>query len=301
MKLIGDPHFGRVFNGTPLNRRGEREAMQLAQFSEELNCGDHLVVMVGDLFDRPFVPLPIIHDVINAVLYAAENNASTTYVMMAGNHDKSRQLDTRAAWEVFRLAVHDHVIVLDEPWQYQGYAFFPWQWGVPALDQLDAIEGPIHTAIGHWDLQSFGGDDSHMAPTRALVEKFGPIEIHSGHYHTTGDYEVDGITVHCTGSMQPYSHAEDPSGEMYVTLTVDEALNRDDLRDKCVRLILEPSEEVPLIDCLQLTHQRQRETIEIEVNLGEFSLAQTLDEEFSDKCVPEGVQTFIKERLVAAA
>jgi len=68
--LIGDPHLGRDFrNGTPLNRRGEREAMQLAQFKEELATPDvHLIVMVGDLFDKPFVPLHMITAAADAVV-----------------------------------------------------------------------------------------------------------------------------------------------------------------------------------------------------------------------------------------
>src|SRR3546814_16299307 len=61
----------------------------------------------------------------------------------------------------------------------------------------------------HWDLQSFGGDDSHICPTAALKAKFGDgLTIYSGHYHLPGEYEVDGHTVVCTGSMEPYSHAD---------------------------------------------------------------------------------------------
>ena len=72
------------------------------------------------------------------------------------------------------------------------------KWGVPAADQVPFIV-EAHTAIGHWDLQSFGGDDSHIAPTLMLAAK-GMKQIISGHYHVPGDYEVEGHTVVCTGS-----------------------------------------------------------------------------------------------------
>src|SRR3546814_19137811 len=65
------------------------------------------------------------------------------------------------------------------------------------------------------------------------------LTIYSGHYHLPGEYEVDGHTVVCTGSMEPYSHAEDPSGDLYVTLTLAELEARDDLHDKCVRVLLD--------------------------------------------------------------
>src|SRR3546814_20896947 len=88
--------------------------------------------------------------------------------------------------------------------------------------------------------RSFGGDDSHICPTAALKAKFGDgLTIYSGHYHLPGEYEVDGHTVVCTGSMEPYSHAEDPSGDLYVTLTLAELEARDDLHDKCVRVLLD--------------------------------------------------------------
>lgn len=306
--LIGDPHLGRDFrNGTPLHRRGEREAMQLAQFKEELATSDvDMVVCVGDVFDKPFVPLTCINDAVEAVVEAAQAHADTDFVFMAGNHDKSRQLGVKGAWELFCVAVGwlPNVTTLDTPSIIEGVAFYPWEWGCAAADQV--ITEAAHAAIGHWDLMSFGGDDSHMAPTVELVQVHGEnVKIYSGHYHEAGDFPVRGITVHCTGSMQPYTHAEDPKDELYVTLTAEEALARDDLRDKCVRILLQQGEDLPDIDCLQLTHKRaDAELTEIdvgEIGLGAFDLNAVLETEFADNEVPEPVQGFIKERIGALA
>lgn len=311
--LIGDPHLGRDFrNGTPLHRRGEREAMQLAQFKEELATPDvNMVVIVGDLFDKPFVPLTCINDAVSAVVEAAQARPDVEFVFLAGNHDRSRQIGVRGAWELFSVAVGwlPNVTVLDDVSVIDDVVFFPWVWGKSAAEQVKSLgDRPcpgLHSAVGHWDLMSFGGDDSHMAPTELLLGLNPNINLYSGHYHEEGIFNVAGINVQCTGSMQPYTHAEDPTGELYVTLTLEEALARDDLRDKCVRILLQPGEELPDIDCLQLTQKRADAEIEEvdvgEIGIGAFDLNAVLETEFAGNDVPEPVQGFIKERIGALA
>lgn len=307
--LIGDPHFGKDFrNGTPLHRRGERERMQREQFIAELDTPDvDTVVMVGDLFDRPFIPLPILGQVINDVVAAALARPKVQFVMMAGNHDLSRQLDVDGAWDIFRLAVSwlENVRVVEQPTIYKDLALFPWCWGETAAEQATAFLSPLPdlaAVIGHWDMKDFGGDTSHLAPVRLLQERINPnITFYSGHFHEERTYTVEGVNIHCTGSMQPYAHGE---GEMYLTLTLDEALARDDLHDKCVRVLLEPGEVLPDIDCLQLSLKRnQSEADEVElreVGIDAFNLSNVLEEEFNANEVPDDVRTFIKERMSAA-
>jgi hypothetical protein len=304
--LIGDPHFGRDFrNGTPLHRRGERERMQLEQFRTELTLGETMCVMVGDLFDKPFVPLSAINAAAWAVKEAAEARPHITFVFMAGNHDKSREIGVRGAWEIFELAVGliPNVVVLNEPAQMNDVAFFPWQWDVSAAEQVERFvpTGDVHTAIGHWDLRDYGGDTSHLAPVNELLKLNPNINLKSGHYHEEGLFIVEQISVECTGSMQPYTHGEDPNGTMYLTLSLDETLARGDLHDKCVRVILQPGETLPDIDCLQLTKlvaDREVEEIEIgEIGVGGFNMKAVLAEEFEQNEVPAPVQTFIGERI----
>ena len=54
--LLGDPHLGRKFvTGVPLDRRGDREKMQMEQFEDEvigIPPGRHFHVCMGDLFDK---------------------------------------------------------------------------------------------------------------------------------------------------------------------------------------------------------------------------------------------------------
>lgn len=301
--LIGDPHLGRKFEtGVPLHRRGERERNQLANFQEQLVQEVDAVVMVGDLFDHPHVGFKTVLDAYIAIDAAAVATGNDIF-LLAGNHDLPRRLEVVGAFEMLEALLdgHPQVTIVKRPWAWEELAFFPWQWDTCAADQVAAIHdnGRVEVAIGHWDLQSFGGDDSHMAPTAALKAKFGDeLAIYSGHYHLPGEYEVDGHTVICTGSMEPYSHAEDPDGSLYVTLTLDELEARDDLHDKCVRVLLAEGEELPDdLDCLALTAKRARkEDGDVpEIELGDFDWNGILAEKLAP-LTPE-VREFIEARL----
>lgn len=301
--LIGDPHLGRKFEtGVPLHRRGERERNQLANFQEQLVQEVDAVVMVGDLFDHPHVGFKTVLDAYIAIDAAAVATGNDIF-LLAGNHDLPRRLEVVGAFEMLEALLdgHPQVTIVKRPWAWEELAFFPWQWDTCAADQVAAIHdnGQVEVAIGHWDLQSFGGDDSHMAPTAALKAKFGDeLAIYSGHYHLPGEYEVDGHTVICTGSMEPYSHAEDPDGSLYVTLTLDELEARDDLHDKCVRVLLAEGEELPDdLDCLALTAKRARkEDGDVpEIELGDFDWNGILAEKLAP-LTPE-VREFIEVRL----
>ncbi len=301
--LIGDPHLGRKFEtGVPLHRRGERERNQLANFQEQLVQEVDAVVMVGDLFDHPHVGFKTVLDAYIAIDAAAVATGNDIF-LLAGNHDLPRRLEVVGAFEMLEALLdgHPQVTIVKRPWAWEELAFFPWQWDTCAADQVAAIHdnGRVEVAIGHWDLQSFGGDDSHMAPTAALKAKFGDeLAIYSGHYHLPGEYEIDGHTVICTGSMEPYSHAEDPDGSLYVTLTLDELEARDDLHDKCVRVLLAEGEELPDdLDCLALTAKRARkEDGDVpEIELGDFDWNGILAEKLAP--LTTEVREFIEVRL----
>lgn len=255
--LIGDPHLGKKFDiGVPAHRRGERERGQVAQFIRELDQEGDMIVMVGDLFDTPYVSHTVVKQAIDAVLGAAMKRPNTEFVMMAGNHDMPRKLTAIAAFDVFERACGGrlpNLHILTEPQIINGVAFFPWQWDISAHDQVIGFgqRTGVVAAVGHWDLTSFGGEDLHLAPVADLRHAFGDIPLYSGHYHVPGQYGE----VSCTGSLQPYSHAEDPEGLIYVTMSLADVQAADlaTLRYKCVRIILEPGEEKPVLDALAVT------------------------------------------------
>ncbi|MGN6819311.1 MAG: metallophosphoesterase [Sphingomonas sp.] len=302
--LIGDPHLGKKFEvGVPLHRRGEREARQLMKFRKELDHDSDIIVMVGDLFEHPYISYQALNEAMQAILSAAEARPSVRYIMMAGNHDLPQRMDGTGAFHVFTTGMSnrlDNLDVVTRPNIICGIALFPWEWDRTALDQVsDLQDGEAYAAIGHWDLQSFGKDD-HLAPTAALRRAFGEIELYSGHDHNPGDYEVDGWIVHCTGSLEPYSHSQDPAGSIYVTLTPEQALERNDLHDKFVRLLVAPGEDMPELDCLALTKKVVRkDEPEMEagetVSLDNFDWGGILKRKI--KPLHPEVQAFIEERL----
>ena len=309
--LIGDPHLGRKFEaGVPAHKRGQREARQLTILRDELHISNvDFNISVGDLFDHPHVGYKVALEVAELYLKAAEALPNTNFYVMAGNHDLPRNLGVVGAFDAFEEIVagrFPNLIVVRRATQVSPFlALFPWEWNKSAAEQVVEIGSPLDddfnrgVAVGHWDLQSYGGDDTHMAPTSMLHVK-GWTQLYSGHYHTEGDYTVNGHVVHCTGSMEPYSHGEDPEGKIYVTLTLDEATDGRDLSEKCVRVILSEGEELPDdLDCMAITAIKAKvENEEVQpINLGKFEWKTVLDEALAD-LDPE-VRSFIEERLSA--
>lgn len=306
-KLIGDPHLGKKFEtGVPLHRRGEREKKQMEKFIAELSTPDvDYNIMVGDLFDHPHVGYGVTVAAAEAYRAAAKANPSVEYVALAGNHDLPRNLGVVGAWDAFEkmtAGVSNLIVTRQTLTIYGEIVCFPWDWTMSAAQQVENFSThpkvkQFSTAVGHWDLRSYGGDDSHMAPVDEL-HAHGITDIYGGHYHTAGDYDVAGGVVHCTGSMEPYSHAEDPDGEIYVTLTLYEAFAATDLHDKCVRILLKDGEEVPYdLDCLALTYKRETEHSEQLQTIGahDFDWRGIMDEALAP--LHPDVRTFIQDRI----
>lgn len=301
-RLIGDPHLGRRFErGVPLDRRGEREKSQFAKFVAALHTSGVAVnIMVGDLFEHPHVSNAVVIAAAEAYLKAAEVLPDVLFIALAGNHDRSRELGAVGAWDLFKRILagrRQNLLLLDKPtWlSDRKLILFPWVWGTPALDQVPTTDLDGYVAVGHWDLQSFGGDDSYICPAQSLHE-IGVDRIYSGHYHIPGVYKVMGHPVCCTGSLEPFTHAEDPDGEIYVTLTLAEATDGRDLRDKFVRLELAEGEIAPEdLDCQALTTKVLREATEKTRPQDDFDWPKIVEDALKD-LAPE-VRDFITERL----
>lgn len=304
INLIGDSHLGKEFKtGVAIHRRGEREAQLFEALRLELAISCNSSIMVGDLFDGPHVSKAVVARAIDMYRARATLTPTRQFFVLAGNHDRSRQPGTVSAFDLFQRGVAGvpNITVVTELTYVEAIdtLLCPWQWGVTALDQLVDAQ-PASLAIGHWDLQSFGGNDDHLCPTKRL-EELGVKEIWGGHYHLAGDYEVDGHTVHCTGSMLPLTHAEDSTGETYVTLTLDEleAADPASLYHKAVRVIAKRGSIIPDIDCLALTvkWEAEEETVDFQLITGSFELASSLARSFDTHGVPEFVRDFIQERM----
>ena len=306
-RLIGDPHITRKFtNNVPLARRGEREQALFDDFKRRLYQGtEKYIIMVGDIFEKPITTIGDLHETMKMLLTAAARQPKRQFLMMCGNHDISPQKDNPGSFDILVMlnGFFDNLHFVNRPTVVDRIALFPWEWNRTALEQTEEIEpGSFDVAIGHWDLVAY--DEMHMdhfCPANKLVE-LGAKEIHSGHWHVAGEYKVEGHTVHCTGSMQPMTHAEDPDGRMYVTMTAeeDEETDKAKLKDKYVRVLADDSDVVePLADCLGFKIQKsvsyEEEYTPVEGDT--FDSKEVVKKNLKKHEVPEDVGSFIMERI----
>lgn len=256
-EVLGDPHLGRKFEtGVPLHRKGEREHMQREKFLASLRDAKAEVhVTMGDLFDKFIVPPEVVLFAAHAYMRAAEDNPNTTFVVLRGNHDVSRNADKASSWDLFCALVDQHpsVWAVDEhPIAYEGMLFVPYDpFNYDHLEEY--LNDEIDTVFGHFDVVDFGGHN--VAPTELLARN-GVQTLINGHDHLAREFDRHGVRVVVTGSMEPFTHAEDKTGELYVTVTLDE-LAKLDVHNKNVRVLLKDGETLPDdLDCLSLVAKR---------------------------------------------
>ncbi len=257
VECLGDPHLSRRFEtGVPLHRRGEREGLQLAQFADAiLQTRADLHVTLGDLFDRFIVPPEIVLFAARTYMAAADENGGTTYVVLRGNHDVSRNTDKASSWDLFcaLVASQPNIRTVDKcPVRMESLLFVPFDpFGYDNLEQH--LTEPVDAVFSHFDIVDFGG--SNVIPSK-LFARHGITRVFNGHDHVARVERLDGIEIILTGSMQPFSHAEDKTATFYVTLTLAELAGRD-VKNMNVRILLADGETLPTdIDCLSLTAKR---------------------------------------------
>lgn len=303
-QAIGDPHFGRKFDvGVPLKKRGIREASQMRDFRQQLAEEVDVCIVVGDVFDYPFVPYSVVDAVKGALADAAQTNPEREYIVYAGNHDMPRDITKVGAFHdlVDRLeGRYDNLLLVRRPQVVNSIAILPWEWDRRADEQVSDLAGEKVVAVfGHWDLTVYEGKDDHLAPTKALIKAFGDVPLYTGHYHVPGDYTVDGHTVVCTGSLQPYAHDQDPTGHLYVTSTLSEALAKPQgyFKDKMLRVILQPGEQLPELDALAIIPKRVAEVKadKVTVSPSDFDWKNILAKAI--KSMDPEVQRFVLERM----
>lgn len=279
--VLGDPHLGRKFKtGVPLHRVGDRERDQWKEFQESLQtCKTKYHINMGDLFDKFVVPPEIVLRAAQIYKQAAYSNPNITYVVIEGNHDTSKDGSKASSFDLFANIVYyvDNIVIVSG----EGVALdddmvaLPYHPFKTSEQVLDDIPGDYKVAFGHWDIVDFGG--SNVIPTKKMAERGITLAV-SGHDHLAREEKFHGVDVIVTGSMQPYTHAEDKSGEWYVTVTLEE-LAEMDVTDKNVRVLLREGEVLPTdLNCLSLTAKRVTDEDEkIEVDTSDFDTVDIKD------------------------
>ena len=281
---IGDPHLGRVFKtGVPSDRVGEREKSLYNTFHKLMNPTDPLVkdvVVVGDLFDKFIVSPTVVLTAYNIILKAYNDNPNVRYTIIPGNHDLSKDTSKKSSYELlynllFTLSMgserlitllnHPKYVTIDNEdgsintvLAFDCYNPFPEQrWSFEDMSAECWKEAENIITFGHWD--SLDIIESGYTPSQELLD--GSTLVVSGHEHSYKFYnypfDVNNNPVLFTGSMQPYSHAEDPEGWIYVTIDQDELVDYDlsTLKYKCVRIYCDNTFALTTpIDCLSLSY-----------------------------------------------
>ncbi len=297
VKLIGDPHLGRKFTtGVSLDRRGEREELQRLEFVKNLQEGKaRTVIIMGDLFDQFRVDNDCLITAYDALAGASWAYPETTYLVIRGNHDVSRNTEVVSSFEILeRMLIHrDNIVFISEPTYHMTpegdtLLLVPYDAFTPAseLVQTSLVLNPLATvaaAFGHWDKDDFGSPHN-LIPTKELSVR--TSRAFTGHIHSPTVFQRGGVTVEVTGSMLPYAHGEDPTGQVYCTVTLAELENQlatslDSYHDKIVRVLLKPGESPPdKVDALQFTYKYvgESEVAETQVEGELFSFKAIFDE-----------------------
>ena len=277
IKTLPDPHIGRVFRvGVPLHRLGERERSQLIDLKASLMEGpEEYHVCTGDIMDKFAVPNSILLAVYHSYVKAARARPDRQFYILRGNHDASRDNGKVSSFELLQLMLSSFeniTVISEEPYAYGPMGWIPWhpfKTSEEMAGEFVALGQKVEVIFTHNDIEAFGNKTENLIPTKTLSQVTDLIV--NGHIHIPSEFDRDGVHVVVTGSMQPYSHAEDPEGVLYRTLTLAE-LEGIDPTNLNIRLLLSPGQDLPTdVDCLSLTSKRLVEDEEGEqVNTDEF-------------------------------
>lgn len=287
VQTVGDPHIGRKFKtGVPVHRIEEREKLVRENFIKLLEPTlptVKYIVITGDLFDKFIVSPTDVHFAYSSICKAAASNPKINYVILPGNHDLSKDRTKVSSFELFfevcSLVVKDKIVSDTNIWvplnddinhsiivvngaeEFQVSLHFasysPFDSSTINKHNLKALASFPSIVFGHYDSMTYNGVG--YIPCNEILDNSDLII--SGHEHS---YKLDGygsmgltpVPVLYTGSMQPYSHAEDPDKDFYITIQ-DSDLVKMDLslfKDKCVRILCDHTFALrQQIDCLAMS------------------------------------------------
>ena len=279
IQTIGDTHLGRIFKtNVALDRRGEYEEHQFEQFEklltssrpEGLERAQFIKCQVGDLFDKSVVSNQTVLRTLK-LLESYEENADEPIYILSGNHDDSKSITEPTSWDI-----------LAKFFDGSNKVFFIKKWAVhtfPDNSQVLFVGWNIHQSVAqafieaetagfkpnlvvcHLDRISYGNDDN-VIPYKFLKDK-DVVSVVTGHEHKPFHFWEGEMSVIGTGSLLPYSHAEDPDSDYYITIKGFENLqsfleenDADFLKQKHIRVYIEEEnmdEFLALdLDCLSL-------------------------------------------------
>lgn len=276
VKLIGDPHLGRVFKRTvPISKLGLREKQVYRTFEQQLiegNSHDYTII-VGDLFDSFRVSNEALATTFKIITKFLKTS-KTKLIIIPGNHDLSKDKTKISSYSILysmlepyfnsnfsMLLNKSNVIDLGTSYLYLD-VYDPFykkddEREKPFLEELEDTKPVL--SVGHWDDPRF---DHGYLPSDYLLER--SEKLYSGHIHSPETFLWKGVEWSYTGSLEPYSHGEDPEGLLYKTYTYEEIellvksdtrLEEESIHSKNIRINCYPGYFLPVsLDCMSLSY-----------------------------------------------
>lgn len=277
VQTIGDVHLGKTFKtGVSSSKLGVRESLIVKDLSDLMfppaDSPITHVVIVGDLFDKYIVSPNIVMIAYDLLMKASDKYSHIEYFLIPGNHDFSRDITKKSSYSLLYLMlqglpnihiVYDkfiyHEVDEDNALYFDSYDAFHKEreesyYNYPFKKDTNII------SFGHWD--SIKNEFGSYYPHKDIVEYSSTIV--SGHIHTPEQFESEGVQYIYTGSLQPYSHAEDPHNQFYITIQYDvlesyfekeSTTELEKLSTKNVRISCYPGYVLPFeLECLSLTY-----------------------------------------------
>jgi DNA repair exonuclease SbcCD nuclease subunit len=314
VQVLGDQHFGRKFvAGVPHHRLGEREQAMISQFQYHMgnvDCDVH--VNMGDVFNKTVVSPDLVGMVTDAYINASVQNPHTEFFIIEGNHDKGKDFERTTSFELMRrilkpyqniTVVTNHILV----WSMTGgpfLLFVPWQGKITTqelITQFCVYSGieKFDAVFGHWDVITIN-DTSNEVPLWMIPSNPDALFI-TGHDHKRREL-LDGKLL-VVGSMQPYAHGEDWTGEMYKTITLQELelISPEDQKHMCLRVILAEGEELPDgVDAYQISIMREKKdgSLDLEVSLDGMDISKIWGETFKEFEVPSSISDILHSKFM---
>lgn len=267
IQTIGDPHIGKQFkNNVPKHKLGVRESLVISDFHKLLDSSANVVVICGDLFDKTNIDNSTLLNCISSLEYYCSLNTKTSYFILAGNHDLSKNKNIKSSFDILTkyfnsrnlpnlTIVSDKIITKKSDLFKINLVFCPY---FPIENDIDYSsylrENYQNIIFGHWELTDFNSfSDASKYTSNVIPEELFENNnlIITGHEHTPKAVKKDNYEVIVTGSLQPYSHAEVLDEEvLYVTHTIEEVSkniqsNPEFYSDKNLRILLHIDDVLP--------------------------------------------------------
>lgn len=335
IQTIGDPHFGKSFKtGINSSTVGYRENLQYEDFKSLLNIPDiNEYIIMGDLFDKFNISNETLVKVYQTLNESFENRPEAKCHILCGNHDLSKNKNKYSSFEILAYLIKNNtklnnIYFYTEPFLYNFtnsiYFYFdaydPFYEETNSqvnLDALKDVENFELYSFGHWDDPR---KNQGYLPSETLLDR--SLKLISGHYHVPEVFTHKGIEFVYTGSLQPYSHAEDPDKVLYETFdylalenifTELDGFNElvyqniiDEIKSKNVRINCYPGYIFPhKLESLSIIYNNiyQDKVIEVEEKIDQASITDfttmylsklKIDHEIEDKVLLQ-INNFLKD------